>query len=155
MRVLLIDMKKITTFITLLLSMATFAVAAGEGWETSIDQALELAKKEKKPLLVEFTGSDWCPPCIMMRKKVFTKKEFISKASEKYILVEIDIPNKDPELKKNNIKILEKYGVQGVPTVILLDPAGKEFERFSAVEHPSVKSFLGRLDKEHKKLKFN
>jgi len=46
------------------------AATAGASWMTDIDSALAKAKKEKKNVLVEFTGSDWCPPCIMMDKKV-------------------------------------------------------------------------------------
>ena len=48
-----------------------------EGWSTDVEAAVAQAKKENKAVLVEFTGSDWCPPCIMMRKNVFSKKEFV------------------------------------------------------------------------------
>jgi len=119
---------------------------AGSDWMTNIDDALEKAKTEKKPVMVEFTGSDWCPPCIMMHKKVFSKKSFIDTASKKFILVKIDIPNKDPKLKKTNSKVMKKYKVSGVPTVLLFDEGGKEFSRFSASQFPSVKAFLGQLD---------
>lgn len=119
---------------------------AGSGWLTDIDTALAKAKTEKKPVMVEFTGSDWCPPCIMMHKKVFSKKSFTDAASKKFVLVKIDIPNKDKELKKKNSKVLKKYSVRGVPTVLLFDDAGKEFSRFSASQFPSVEAFLGQLD---------
>lgn len=132
---------------------ATFAIAtlagtafAGKGWETNIETAVAKAKKENKSVMVEFTGSDWCPPCIMMNKKVFSQAEFVTKASEKYVLVVIDIPKKDPELKKQNQKVMAKYSVRGVPTVILMDGEGKEFNRFTASQYPAVDKFLAHLD---------
>ena len=138
------------TLIKLLVSAAfagiTMVASAEDGWMTDIDAALVKAKEAKKSVMVEFTGSDWCPPCIMMGKEVFSKKEFVDKASKKFILVKIDIPNKDPELKAKNSKVLEKYKVQGVPTVILFNPEGKEFERFTASKYRTVESFTAQLD---------
>ena len=127
------------------LAISSSAIA-GDEWMTDVDKALAKAKEDKKPVMVEFTGSDWCPPCIMMQKKVFSQKEFLTKASEKFILVKIDIPNSDPELKKKNSKVLDKYKVQGVPTVILFGEDGKEFYRFTASTYPDVSKFLAHLD---------
>jgi len=118
-----------------------------EGWSTDLDQAFKDAKKQDKPVLVEFTGSDWCPPCIAMRKNVFSKKEFVDAASEDFILVELDFPKGDKELKKKNQPYAEKYKIEGFPTVILFDSSGKEFTRFFASQYPDTKKFLGHLDK--------
>ena len=118
---------------------------------TDVDAALAKAKKEKKPVMVEFTGSDWCPPCIMMHKKVFSKKAFTDGASKKYILVKIDIPKADKALYKKNQKVLKKYKVSGVPTVLLFGDNGKEFSRFSASQFPTVKGFLAQLDTAYEK----
>ncbi|WP_193213454.1 thioredoxin family protein [Luteolibacter marinus] len=117
-----------------------------EGWSTDLEKAFVQAKKEKKPVLVEFTGSDWCPPCIAMRKNVFSKKEFIDGASEKFILVELDFPKGDKELKKKNDPYAEKYKIEGFPTVILFNPDGKEFDRFFASQFPKTDEFLAHLD---------
>ncbi|MFD2257313.1 thioredoxin family protein [Luteolibacter algae] len=119
---------------------------APEGWETNVDEAIALAKKENKAVMLEFTGSDWCPPCIMMNKQVFSKKEFVKPASEKFVLVHLDFPNGDPELKEKNQPYAEKYRIEGFPTVILLDSEGKEFDRFFASQYPDVDKFLGHLD---------
>ncbi|MGA0845341.1 MAG: thioredoxin family protein [Luteolibacter sp.] len=119
---------------------------AKEGWMTNLDEAMALAAKEKKSVLVEFTGSDWCPPCIAMRKNVFTKKEFIEAASKNFILVELDFPKKDKELAEKNQPHAEKYQIEGFPTVILLDSEGKEFTRFFASQFPNVEAFLKHLD---------
>jgi thiol:disulfide interchange protein len=117
-----------------------------EGWSTDLEKALADAKAGKKSLLVEFTGSDWCPPCIAMRKNVFSKKEFVQAASKNFILVELDFPKADKELADKNKPLAEKYKIEGFPTVILLNSEGKEFDRFFASEFPKTEDFLKHLD---------
>lgn len=125
---------------------ATAFGSALEGWSTDLDKALEKAKTENKALLVEFTGSDWCPPCIAMRKNVFSKKEFVDAASKNFILVELDFPKGDKDLKEKNQPFAEKYKIEGFPTVILLNSEGKEFNRFFASQYPNTDEFLKHLD---------
>lgn len=120
--------------------------SAPEGWTTDLDKAFKKAKAENKSVLVEFTGSDFCPPCIEMRKNVFSKKEFVTAASKKFILVELDFPNGDKALAEKNQPYFEKYKIEGFPTVILFDSSGKEFTRFFANEFPTTKDFLQHLD---------
>lgn len=127
------------------LSASAFATTP-EGWSTDLDKAFEKAKAEKKCVLVEFTGSDWCPPCIAMRKNVFSKKEFVSAASKKYILVELDFPKGDKDLADKNQPLAGKYKIEGFPTVILFTPEGKEFTRFFASQFPKTEDFLKHLD---------
>ena len=118
-----------------------------EGWSTDVEAAIAQAKKEKKAVLVEFTGSDWCPPCIMMRNNVFSKKEFIDAASKNYILVEVDLPKADKELAARSQIVATKYNIEGYPTVVLLNGEGKEFSRFFAAEHPKLEDFLAHIGK--------
>lgn len=125
--------------------MSTSFAKVPKGWETDVDAALALAKKENKSVMLEFTGSDWCPPCIMMGKEVFSKDEFVKAASEKYVLVHLDFPKGDEELAEKNKPLLEKYKVDGFPTVVLLDAEGVEFTRFTASKYPEVKLFLEQL----------
>lgn len=143
-------MKAVTWLASVTVGVAALTASAFastlEGWSADLDKALEKAKAEKKHVLVEFTGSDWCPPCIAMRKNVFSKKEFVDTASKKYILVEIDLPNGDKALKEKNKPLAEKYKIDGFPTVILLTPEGKEFTRFYATKFPKTEDFLKHLD---------
>ncbi len=127
------------------LSSSAFA-ATPEGWSSDLEKAFEKAKAEKKSVLVEFTGSDWCPPCIAMRKNVFSKSEFVTPASKKYILVELDFPNGEPAVKEKNKPYAEKYKIEGFPTVILFNSEGKEFHRFFASEFPKTPEFLAHID---------
>jgi thiol:disulfide interchange protein len=126
------------------LASSAFATAP-EGWETDVDAAIALAKKDGKSVMLEFTGSDWCPPCIMMGKKVFSKPEFVKAASKDFVLVHLDFPKGDKELAEKNKPYADKYEIEGYPTVILLDSEGKEFTRFFASQYPDVDKFLAHL----------
>ena len=143
-------MKAITWLASVTLGVAALTASAfastPEGWSTDLEKAFAQAKAEKKSVLVEFTGSDWCPPCIAMRKNVFSTKEFVSAASKKYILVELDFPNGDKAVKEKNQPLAEKYKIEGFPTVILFNSEGKEFTRFFASEFPKTPDFLKHLD---------
>lgn len=142
-------MKAVTWLASVTVGVAALTASAfasiPEGWTDDLDKALEKAKAEKKSVLVEFTGSDWCPPCIAMRKNVFSKKEFVEAASKDFILVELDFPKGNPDVKKKNEPLAKKYKIEGFPTVILLDSEGKEFSRFFASEHPETADFLKHL----------
>jgi thiol:disulfide interchange protein len=143
-------MKAITWLASLTIGVAALSASAFgdtlEGWSTDLNKALEKAKAENKSVLVEFTGSDWCPPCIAMRKNVFSKKEFVTAASKKFILVELDFPKGDKDLKEKNQPLAEQYKIEGFPTVVLLGADGKEFTRFFASQFPKTEDFLKHLN---------
>ena len=132
----------------LFLLSISFTQAAESDWLTSIEAGMKQAKAEKKLILVEFTGSDWCPPCMMMHKKVFSKDAFITGAKANFVLVILDMPNSNKELKKANGELMKKFKVSGVPTVLLMNADGSEFSRFTASEHRTIETFLARLKKE-------
>ena len=142
-------MKAVTWLASVTIGVAALTASAFastlEGWTDDLDKALEKAKTEKKSVLIEVTGSDWCPPCIAMRKNVFSKKEFVEAASKDFILVELDFPKGDPDLKKRNEPLAKKYKIEGYPTVILLDSDGKEFSRFFARKYQETTDFLTHL----------
>lgn len=105
---------------------------AAERWETNYSAALEQAAKQNKMVLLDFTGSDWCGWCIKLQKETFSKPEFQKFAAESLILVELDFPRGKPQsddLKKQNEELAEQFGIQGFPTLVLLDPKGKEAAR--------------------------
>ncbi len=148
-------MKAITWLASVTVGVAALTSSAfattPEGWVTNLDKAFAKAKAEKKSVLVEFTGSDWCPPCIAMRKNVFSKKEFVDAASKKYILVELDFPKGEKEIAEKNQPLVDKYKIEGFPTVILFNSEGKEFNRFFASDFPKTEDFLKHLDEAQEK----
>jgi thioredoxin-related protein len=101
-------------------------------WETDFELAKQRAKDEKKDILVDFTGTDWCSWCIKLKKEVFDQPAFQEYAKKNLIMVELDFPRKkvlDEKLKKQNAELAEKYEVQGYPTILLLNSKGREVAR--------------------------
>ena len=124
-------MKRLPLYLVLLLGTAALAVAT-PGWLSSYDQALKFAKKSKRPILLNFTGSDWCIWCKRMGKESLGTKEFIRFASTNLLLVEVDFPESSPqsqEVKEANASLQAQFGVTGFPTFILVSPEGKELGR--------------------------
>ena len=101
-------MRQFKTIAALLLASASLASATVKGWTTDFEAAKAQAKEEGKALLVDFTGSDWCPPCKALHKDVLSKKSFIDSAKKDFVLVELDFPrkgNQSKELKAQNKKL--------------------------------------------------
>jgi protein disulfide-isomerase len=89
-------------------------------WHTNVNEAIEIAKREDKPLFLFFTGSDWCGWCIRLQKEVFKTPEFEAWAKEKVVLVELDFPRRteqSAEIKNQNMQLQQAFSVQGFPTV--------------------------------------
>jgi protein disulfide-isomerase len=101
-------------------------------WQTDFAIAKTLAAQEDRPILALFDGSDWCPWCIRLRDEVLSTSDFAAYAGAKLVLFEADFPvHKDlpaAEVKQNNI-LVERYGIEGFPTVLILDKEGKELAR--------------------------
>jgi protein disulfide-isomerase len=98
-------------------------------WITNLEEGIAKAKAENKTVLVNFTGSDWCGWCIKLKGEVFSKNEFADYAGSSLVLVELDFPQRkaqSEEVKTYNRRVLEKYGVQGFPTIILINGDGKQ-----------------------------
>lgn len=104
-------------------------------WVPSFKKAKDLAKKKNKPILVFFTGSDWCGPCKMLQQDFFHTEEFIALADKNLILYEADFPRRtdliSQEKKMENFKLQGKYSVRGYPTIIFLNAQGNEIGRRS------------------------
>ena len=133
-------MKKfISTFVALAVT-ASFAMAAA-GWDDDYDKAIAKAKAEKKLVLLDFTGSDWCGWCIKLDKDVFSKKEFKDFAKDNLVLVEVDFPQAKKLAKKTekqNEDLKNKFRVQGYPTLVMLDADGKEVHRIGGYSETAL-----------------
>lgn len=122
-------------------------------WVDNWEFALATAAKLKRPMLVNFTGSDWCPWCFRLRDEVFLQKEFIDYAKANLVLVTLDFPRKitqSEELKAQNLSLQNKYQIQGYPTILLVDKDGKELARTGYREggaHEYVTHLKGLLTK--------
>lgn len=150
------NMKHTTTKLLRILSAAlvagitcTAAFAAGEGWTHDFEAAKKQAADEGKHLLLDFTGSDWCAPCAMLNKEVFSQKEFVTAAKEKYVLVELDYPQDNSKLSvdtlKQNQQLQIAYAPAGYPTVILCEADGTPYAANSGYVEGGPTKFLELL----------
>ena len=112
-------MKKI--IIAFVFVLGTVSLQAQElYWETNVNKAIEVSKKTKKPMLLFFTGSDWCGWCIRLQKEVLKTPEFASWAKQNVVLVELDYPrskSQTNEIKQQNSQLQQIFAIQGYPTV--------------------------------------
>jgi thioredoxin-related protein len=142
-------MKKILA--VLLAASCFWRTNAEDGkWLTDLPQAEAQAKAESKIVLMDFSGSDWCPDCIALKKKVFDTDRFQAYAATNIVLVDVDFPDKKPQpgdLKKANAELKDKYKIDSLPTLIVLDQNGKELGRPSGSELDSVKALIAALEK--------
>jgi protein disulfide-isomerase len=121
-------MKKIAIVVLLILGSITTG-AQELKWETNLEQASQIAIKTKKPLLLFFTGSDWCGWCIRLQNEVLKKPEFAAWAKENVVLVELDFPRRTPqlpEIQKQNMELQQIFEVRGYPTIWLANPTKKD-----------------------------
>lgn len=98
-------------------------------WLTNYDQAMAAAKEKDLPVLINFSGSDWCIWCIKLMDEVFTKEEFVAYAKENLVLLNLDFPRKSAQSKEvqaANQALAERFGIQGFPTVVLLNSKGEK-----------------------------
>jgi protein disulfide-isomerase len=97
-------------------------------WTTDFDAALKKAKAERKSVLLDFTGSDWCGWCMRLDREIFATPEFKKFAGKHLVLVKIDFPRhksqSDAE-KAQNEQLAARFQVQGFPTLVVLDPDAK------------------------------
>ena len=123
--------KSVALLVVVLLGIASFALGA-EGWPSDFEKAKKEAAERKVPILVDFSGSDWCGWCIKLDKEVFSKAEFKEYAKENFVLFMADFPRKTElpeEIAKQNKKLASQYEVKGFPTVLILDAKGKVLAR--------------------------
>lgn len=133
------------------MALALFVANAAESvtWLTDAVKAQTQAKAEKKLVLLDFTGSDWCGWCIKLNKEVFALPEFAEYAQKNLVCVEVDFPNKkklSAEQKKANDALAAKYKIEGYPTIIVLDGEGKKVGELGYMKG-GPKAFIAELEK--------
>jgi thioredoxin-related protein len=140
-------------FILLFVYLAlTDTVDSGE-WLNDFDQAKQEAKQGNRKILLNFSGSDWCAPCIKMKKDVFEKPEFGDYAAKHLVLVRADFPrHKKNQLSTqqtaHNEQLAEKYNSQGkFPFTLLLDAEGKVIQTWDGYQDATVNDFIKQIDK--------
>ena len=134
-------MKHFFILLFLSLSIAGFAQEDSTSlkWLTNLEKAQKISKRTKKPILVYFTGSDWCAPCKKLEEDFFSSEEFIRK-SDKIILVKIDKPFRvdiisEKQMEYNN-KVIKKYNPKKTfPKMLILNAKGKVLDEMSGYSY--------------------
>ena len=101
-------------------------------WRMDLPGALSQARSDNKLVLLDFTGSDWCPWCIRFDEEVLSTGQFANFANAKLILVKLDFPQHTPQsddLRRDNAELKDRFHVDGFPTYILLNSSGNELGR--------------------------
>jgi thioredoxin-related protein len=133
-----------------------FLLTGSVEWLSNFDAAKKIAVQDHKYILLNFSGSDWCAPCIKMKQEVFESESFSSMAAEKLVLLRADFPrakkNQLPkEQQKHNEVLAEKYNPSGkFPLTLLLDANGKVLREWDGYVFASQNKFMNELSKELK-----
>jgi len=136
-------------------SIFSIALLAGflfvNAWETDLEKAKQSAKAEHKFILLNFSGSDWCGPCIRMHKDIFDNAAFTDYAKDNLILVNADFPRlKKHELPKEqqtkNDQLADQYNKEGIfPLTLLMSAQGKVLMKWEGMPRLTSAEFTNQL----------
>lgn len=140
-------MKKI---IALFLLLSSFSFSQKN---ENFSQKLELAKTENKNVLLYFSGSDWCAPCVKFKKFIVNTPEFQTFAKENLVIYNADFPRLSKnklakEVEKENEILADKYNSKGIfPLILLLDAEGNVIKKWEEYPKETVEEFIAKLKK--------
>ncbi|WP_309641101.1 thioredoxin family protein [Flavobacterium sp.] len=120
-------------------------------WEPNFENAKKTAKEKHQLILLNFSGSDWCGPCILLRKDYLESETFTALANDRLVLVNADFPRKkknqgSAELIKRNEALAEQYNKQGnFPFTLLLNADGKVLKTWIGKPEVSVDAWTDEI----------
>jgi thioredoxin-related protein len=127
-----------------------FSAQADPTWQTDYKKAQEEAKTNKKLLLVDFTGSDWCGYCIRLDREILSKPEFKDYASKNLVLLEVDFPRRKQQsvtVKEQNQRLAAEYQIEGFPTLVVLNGDGRKVWRYDGYFPDGADAFIAELER--------
>lgn len=120
-------------------------------WSSDLDAAKKQAQQENKMILLNFSGSDWCGPCIRLHKEIFNSEAFAAYAKDQLVLLNADFPRlKKNQLAKSrqlqNNKLADEYNAGGAfPLTLLLDANGKIIKRWEGLPNETPEAFVKEI----------
>ena len=136
----------------LLISFLSLITLFTSVWETDINKAEQTAKEEHKFIILNFSGSDWCGPCIRMHKEIFDSEIFTIYANEHLVLLNADFPRAkknqlSKEQQKKNNEMADVYNKNGVfPLTLLLNSEGKVLKKWEGFPKQSAVEFTNEIN---------
>lgn len=130
----------------LLISLLSFFLVASN-WQTDIHKAEQIAQTENKFILLNFSGSDWCGPCIRMHKEIFDSEVFTQFTADHLVLLNADFPRLSKnqltkEQQKKNDEMADVYNKNGIfPLTLLLTSDGKVLKKWEGFPDESAEEF--------------
>ena len=123
---------------------------AEEKWLIDAKQAKEQAAKEGKAVLMDFTGSDWCAPCKLLKSTVLESDSFKEFAAKNFVLLEVDFPTDKKKISKQtraqNEKLSEQYKIKVFPSIVILDKNGNELGREEGYGGESPADYIKKIE---------
>jgi thioredoxin-related protein len=137
---------KILTFLLIVLFIPSV------NWLGDFNTATTLANKEDRLILINFSGSDWCGPCIRLRKEILESATFEDYAKDHLVLVRADFPRQkknqlDAGQIKRNEALADKYNPDGkFPFTLLVDKNGKVLKKWDGFPNESAEKFVAEIN---------
>ncbi len=122
-----------------------------QDWQTDLSKAKEIAVEKDQNIILVFSGSDWCAPCIKLEQEIFSSEEFKTYAKDNYVMLKADFPRKkknklSEEQQAKNAALADKYNSRGFfPLVLVLDAKGN-IVRKTAYKKVTPKEYIEILN---------
>ncbi|SNZ00183.1 thioredoxin family protein [Flagellimonas pacifica] len=129
-----------------------FGMLQAQEWQENFVDAVELANKEDKPIVLVFSGSDWCAPCIRLKRSILESEDFVNYAASHYILYNADFPRKKKnqlplEKLNSNRRLAEEYNPTGYfPLVVVMDKQESILGKTGFDRKATPKEFISLLN---------
>jgi len=126
-------------------------ILSTNAWHTDFEEAKQTAQSEHKLILLNFSGSDWCGPCIRMHKEIFESQDFTEYADSHLVLLNADFPRLKKNMlpkdqQKKNDEIADQYDKDGIfPLTVLLNADGKVLKKWEGFPKMSVEEFTNEI----------
>ena len=143
-------MKQFLVFIIIVLAQTNNAQTVDLNWHTDLSKAVSISINKKKPIMLFFTGSDWCGWCMRLKKEVFNHEKFKIWSDDQIILVELDFPRRkklEPNILNQNRELARIFGVSGYPTCWLVKPQILENNKVNFLKLGKLGYVAGGTDK--------
>jgi len=131
-----VDMPVTASDLRVRISKALPKVAYEGGWVNDAEKAKVIAAQQDKPMIVDYTGSDWCSWCVKLDKEIFAKTAFRDFAVEKLVLLKLDFPRRKKlpvHEQVQNQALMNRFGVSGLPTLLIFDSTWKKIGKMGYV----------------------